>query len=131
MDRDELASIEGFDESVADELIRRAEQSLLKRDNELTEKRVALGVTDDVAAMEVLTPAMLVALGEKGVKTLDDLADLASDELVEIVGEASLDEAAANEVIMAARAHWFDTDDAAGQPDIAAGEAANEGAGHD
>ncbi len=50
---------------------------------------------------------MLVALGEKGVKTLDDLADLASDELVEIVGEANMDEATANDVIMAARAHWF------------------------
>ena len=43
---------------------------------------------------------MLVALGEKGVKTLDDLADLASDELVEIVGEANMDEATANEVII-------------------------------
>jgi N utilization substance protein A len=60
-----------------------------------------------VAAFETLTPAMLVALGEKGVKTLDDLADLASDELVEIVGETSMDEATANEIIMAARAHWF------------------------
>ena len=39
-----------------------------------------------MAAIETLTPAMLVALGEKGVKTLDDLADLASDELLEIVG---------------------------------------------
>jgi len=55
---------------------------------------------------------MLVALGEKGVKTLDDLADLASDELVEIVGAAAMDEATANEVIMAARAHWFDGEDA-------------------
>ena len=51
---------------------------------------------------------MLVALGEKGVKTLDDLADLASDELIEIVGADSMDEETANEVIMAARAHWFD-----------------------
>ncbi len=113
VDRDELASIEGFDESVADELIRRAEQSLLKRDTELNEKRIALGVTDEVAAIEVLTPQMLVDLGEKGVKTLDDLADLASDELVEIVGEESLDETAANEVIMAARAHWFEDGQAA------------------
>jgi len=75
--------------------------------SELTEKRVELGVTDDVAAIEVLTPAMLVALGEKDVKTLDDLADLASDELIEIVGADNMDEATANEVIMAARAHWF------------------------
>ena len=104
---DELAAIEGFDDAVAEELIRRAEQFLLKRDNELNDQRIALGVTDDVAAFETLTPAMLVALGEKGVKSLDDLADLASDELVEIVGEANMDEATANEIVMAARAHWF------------------------
>ena len=65
-------------------------------------------MSDDIAAIEVLTPAMLVALGEKGVKTLDDLADLASDELIEIVGAEAMDEATANDVIMAARAHWFD-----------------------
>ena len=65
-------------------------------------------MSDDIAAIEVLTPAMLVALGEKDVKTLDDLADLASDELIEIVGAEAMDEATANDVIMAARAHWFD-----------------------
>ena len=108
---EELAEIEGFDENVAAELIRRAEQFLIKRDNELTDRRIGLGVTEEVAAIEALTPAMLVALGEKDVKTLDDLADLASDELVEIVGEANMDEAVANDVIMAARAHWF-----AGEP---------------
>jgi transcription termination/antitermination protein NusA len=104
---DELAAIEGFDDSIAAELIRRAEAFIARRDNELTEKRVELGVTDEVAAIETLTPAMLVALGEKEVKTLDDLADLASDELIEIVGADNMDEETANSVIMAARAHWF------------------------
>ena len=104
---DEVAAIEGFDESIAEELIRRAQAFIARRDTELTEKRVELGVSDDIAAIEVLTPAMLVALGEKDVKTLDDLADLASDELIEIVGAEAMDEATANEVIMAARAHWF------------------------
>jgi N utilization substance protein A len=56
---------------------------------------------------------MLVQLGEKGIKTLDDLADLAGDELIEIVGEASMDADAANAIIMSARAHWFTGDDAA------------------
>ncbi|MBC7636440.1 MAG: transcription termination/antitermination protein NusA [Acetobacteraceae bacterium] len=107
---DELADIEGFDEQVAEELQRRAEAFLLKRDNELHDRRVELGVADDVAAIETFTPAMLVTMGEKGVKTLDDLADLASDELIEMLGEGSLDEATANEVIMAARAHWFADD---------------------
>jgi transcription termination/antitermination protein NusA len=117
---DEVAAIEGFDEGVAEELIRRAETFLAKRDNELNDRRIELGVTDDVAGIETLTPAMLVALGEKGVKTLDDLGDLASDELIEIVGAEAMDEATANDVIMAARAHWFDEEEA--QP-VAAEEA--------
>src|SRR5579859_4765674 len=105
---EEVGAIEGFDESVAEELIRRAESFITRRDTELTEKRVELGVSDEVAAIEVLTPAMLVALGDKEVKTLDDLGDLASDELIEIVGADNMDEETANNVIMAARAHWFD-----------------------
>jgi len=105
---EELADIEGFDESVADELIRRAQVFLVSRDEGLTEKRRELGVSDEVAAFEALTPAMLVKLGEKGVKSLDDFADLAADELVEIVGADDLDEATASDLIMAARQHWFD-----------------------
>jgi N utilization substance protein A len=54
---------------------------------------------------------MLVALGEKEVKTLDDLADLASDELIEIVGADNMNEETANQIIMAARAHWFEGED--------------------
>jgi len=110
---EELASIEGFDDSIAEELVRRGEAYLMKRDGELNDKRIELGVTDDVASFEAFTPSMLVALGEKGVKSLDDLADLAGDELVEIVGAPNLDEALANEIIMAARAHWFEAEDGA------------------
>jgi N utilization substance protein A len=110
---EELADIEGFDEQIAEELIRRAEAHLVKRDNEMNDKRIALGVSDDVASFDVMTPAMLVSLGEKGVKSIDDLADLASDELVEILGEGVMDEDTANAVIMAARAHWFEGEDGA------------------
>jgi N utilization substance protein A len=106
---EELAEIEGFDENVAAELVRRAEDFMNARDRDLEEKRVALGVTDDVASFELFSPQALVALGEKGVKTLDDLADLASDELIEIVG-TGIDEEAANAIIMQARAHWFAED---------------------
>jgi N utilization substance protein A len=113
---EELAAIEGFDEDIAAELKRRAEEFVSKRDAELTEKYRALGVTDEVAAAHPFTPAQLVALGEKGVKTLDDLADLASDELIEILGSEAMDEETANAVIMAARAHWFEGEDAAAKP---------------
>jgi transcription termination/antitermination protein NusA len=136
---DEVAAIEGFDESVAEELIRRAESFLTRRDNELNDKRIELGVTDEVAAFETFTPAMLVGLGEKGVKTLDDLADLASDELIEIIGADNMDEDTANAVIMAARAHWFDDEADAGDVSVGhetnvaheAGVAAAEETGHD
>jgi N utilization substance protein A len=127
VDPEELASIEGFDESVAAELIRRGETFLVRRDGELDEQRVKLGVSDEVAGFEALTPAMLVALGEKGVKTLDDLGDLASDELQEIVGVEAMDEETANDVIMAARAHWFDGEEPAAEEAPAEGQEA----GHD
>jgi N utilization substance protein A len=60
----------------------------------------------------------VVALGRKGVKSLDDVADLAADELVELLPDAGLTEEAAGELIMAARAHWFGDGEAA--DDVAA-----------
>jgi len=121
---EELAEVEGFDEDIAAELIRRAESWVEARDVEMGEKRVALGVSDDVAGIEGLTPTMVVALGEKGVKSLDDLADLASDELIEIVGSEEMDEDTANAVIMAARAHWFEDGAEDGGEDGAEGDGA-------
>ncbi len=107
-DVDELAQIEGFDEDVAAELRDRAFVYLEQRDAELSEERRSLGVSDEVAEIPGLTPAMLVALGRKGVKSLDDLGDLAADELIEIVGADALAPAVAELIIMAARAHWFE-----------------------
>jgi N utilization substance protein A len=112
---EELAEIEGFDESVAAELKRRAEAWLTRRDEELDEKRRAMGVEDAVAEAGGFSPQMLVTLGEKGVKTLDDLADLAADELIEILGAEAVDEETANAIIMAARQHWFEDGEAAGE----------------
>lgn len=107
VDLDELTRIEAFDEDVAAELQNRA-VTFLEQQNEILEtKRRELGVEDDVANIEALSPSMLVKLGEKGVKTLDDLADLAGDELLDIIGKDAMTLDEANEVIMAARAHWF------------------------
>jgi N utilization substance protein A len=113
----DLAGIEGFDEDVAGELQERAKVFIERKNQELEARRLELGVTEELAAVPGLTPAMLVALGDKGIKTLDDLADLASDELIEMVqavAKPSQDEA--NAIIMAARAHWFADDEAAAAP---------------
>jgi len=104
---EELAKIEGFDEDVARELSERAQAFLSRQNEELEQRRRDMGVSDEMAQIPGLSPAMLVKLGDAGVKTLDDLADLASDELLEIVGSDTLEGEAANSIIMAARAHWF------------------------
>src|SRR3546814_9888832 len=85
---------------------------------------------------------MLVTLGKAGIKTLDDLADLATDELIAkkrsenrrgpsrdraedkggVLGEYGLSEEQGNEIIMAARAHWFDDEPAAEPQDGPAAE---------
>ncbi|HLJ65044.1 MAG TPA: transcription termination/antitermination protein NusA, partial [Stellaceae bacterium] len=113
----ELAGIEGFDEAVASELQQRAQTFLTELNAHLEARRHELGVDDAVAAVPGMTPALLVALGEKGVKALDDLADLAADELIELApANAKPDQEEANAIIMAARAHWFD-DEGATKPD--------------
>jgi N utilization substance protein A len=108
VDTVELAGIEGFDEDVAEELKARAAAWLQREAETQDARRRELGVEDVVAEMSGLPAALLVKLGEGGVKTLDDLADLAGDELVELVGKDALTEEDANVIIMAARAHWFE-----------------------
>lgn len=131
---EELAGIEGFDEDLAQELQSRAQEAIERREQAAREERIALGVEDTLAELPYLTEAMLVTLGKAGIKTLDDLADLATDELVEkkkaeprrrgddapkreapkggILAEYGLSDEQGNEIIMAARAHWFADDDA-------------------
>ena len=126
---EELAGIEGLEELV-DELQSRASEALDRREAANREERTAMGVEDSLAELPYLTEAMLVTLGKAGIKTLDDLADLATDELVEkkrveprrrnddapkrpepkggILSEYGLSDEQGNEIIMAARAHWFE-----------------------
>ena len=119
---DDLASIEGFDEDVAGELQARARNFLEEQNEKFEARRQELGVEDALAELPGLSPAMLAKLGESGVKTLDDLGDLAGDELVEVLkGSVAITEEQANTIIMAARAHWFE-DEAGG--DAAEGEEA-------
>jgi len=110
---EDLMDIEGFDEDVAAELRDRARTFLAQRDQELEARREELGVEDDMIAVEGITAAMAVRLGENNVKSRDDLADLAGDELMDIVGSEITDLDRANEIVMAARAHWFADDETA------------------
>lgn len=109
---EDLASIEGFDESVAQELNRRALAWMEARAEEVRNKQKELGMSEDIIGFSGLKPEQLVKLGEQGIKTLDDLADLAADELVEMLSDPSLGQEEASAVIMAARAHWFEGEEA-------------------
>ncbi len=77
-----LAAIEGFDDDIAAEMQARAKEYLEKLTAELDARRKELGVVDEVAFMENVTPQMAVKFGENGVKTIDDLAGLVPDDLV-------------------------------------------------
>jgi len=108
VDLKELSEIEGFDEDIATELQSRAKEFVEKRNAEFAQKSKDLGISDDLKTLEGLDQDMLIKLAEAGIKTLDDLADLAGDELVEILGENVISLVDANRVIMAAREHWFE-----------------------
>ncbi len=77
----EIGSIEGFDDETAAELQARAREFLDRQAGELDEKRRSLGVEDGVLEVPGVSLAMAVALGEGGIKTIEDLADLATDEI--------------------------------------------------
>jgi len=125
VDASEISSIEGFDEDIALELQTRAQAFIEQRNRDLDERRKELGVSDDIAALDGLTLEILVTLGEAEIKTLDDLGDLAGDELMETLPDAGFSEEVANAIIMAARAHWFD-DEPAPEGEAAEAEAPAE-----
>jgi N utilization substance protein A len=81
VDVKEIAGIEGFDEETAEELQSRAKAYLDRIEAEYDEKRKGLGVADELKEIPGVTTAMLVALGENGVKTVEDLAGCATDDL--------------------------------------------------
>ena len=81
VDEKEIAGIEGFDADTARELQERAKEYLEKQEGELDAKRIELGVEDAVKDVPGVTTAMLVKLGENGVKTVEDLAGCATDDL--------------------------------------------------
>jgi N utilization substance protein A len=121
---DELAEIEGFDAETAGELQARAQEHLAKIESELDAKRKELGVEDALREIPGVTTEMLVAFGENGVKSVEDLAGCATDDLTgwverkdgEAVREAgflegfNIEREEAESIIMQARvkAGWID-----------------------
>ena len=99
----EMLEIDGLDEEIVNELRNRARNVLLT-EAIVTEEQLD-GVADDLLSLEGMTRELAGKLAGKGVKTREDLAELAVDELVEMTG---IDEERAKEIILKARAHWFE-----------------------
>ncbi len=79
---DEVAAIEGFDEETAEEIQMRAREYLERLEVERDSRRKELGVEDAMAELPGITAALMVALGENDVKTVEDLAGCATDDLI-------------------------------------------------
>ncbi|MCE1183512.1 MAG: transcription termination factor NusA [Rhodocyclales bacterium] len=99
----EMLEIEGLDEELVNELRNRARNVLLT-EAIATEEKLE-GVSDDMINLEGMSKEVAAKLAENGVKNRDDLAELAVDELTEMTG---IDESRAKELILKARAHWFE-----------------------
>ena len=108
---DELNNIEGFEEELSIELKERA-QNYVKLENENVEKKLkASGVDSKLYEFTHLSKSDILTLVENNIKTLDDLADLDSEELYTLLGKKVFNnENEAGEVIMEARKHWFEED---------------------
>lgn len=144
----EISQIEGFDESTAEEIQGRGREYLERIEAERDAKRRELGVEDDLAEIEGVTTAVMVALGENDVKTVEDLADCATDELVGwterkkekdaepvrhkgILDGFDIGRVEAENMIMAARVHagWIKAEDLLpDEPEDEAGEGDDEAA---
>jgi N utilization substance protein A len=98
----EVLEIEAFDEDTVNELRTRAKDALLTM--EIAKEEEVETLSENLKDLDGLTPELISKLAEGGIHTRDDLADLAVDELVELVGIAD-DEAKA--LILKAREHWF------------------------
>jgi N utilization substance protein A len=101
----ELVAIEEFDEDIVDELRSRARDVLLTQAIVQEEKIDEVEPAEDLLSLEGMEKGLAFLLASKGVVTREDLAELATDDLLEI---NEMDKDAAAALIMKARAHWFE-----------------------
>lgn len=150
VDISEIAHIEGFDEGTAEQIQTRAREFLEQQEAERDSKRRELGVADELSEIPGINTAMMVALGENGIKTIEDFADCATDELVGwtdrkkdkdtepvkhkgFLDGFELSRTDVENMIMAARVHagWIKAEDlekpAEGEPEAASEDAGAQG----
>jgi N utilization substance protein A len=119
---EDLAEIQGFDMDVAGELHNRATEFVTAETARIEGELERLEVAADLREVDYLSLPMMLKLAENDVRSLDDLAELDSEELSGLLGEFGIeDEATAGEIIMAARAHWF-ADEEADEAEAVPGE---------
>jgi len=127
VDSDEISSIDGFDEDTASEIQARAREYLDRIEAEHDARRKELGVADELREVPGITTAMMVKLGEDGVKTVEDFAGYAVDDLVGwrerkdgetkfydgVLSDFDVSRAEAEQMVMVARlkAGWISEDD--------------------
>ena len=103
VEQSELESIEGFNAELATELQNRAKNYLTKVEQDYFDNGHKMGMSDDLLNFDFIKRPIITKLGESNVKSLSDLADLAADELVEILGEDTMSHRLAERVVMKAR----------------------------
>ncbi|MBO6056575.1 MAG: transcription termination/antitermination protein NusA [Alphaproteobacteria bacterium] len=103
--KEDLSSIEGFDENLAEELISRANVYLGKKEEEIKKQLSEKSIDKKIIELGAFSNSDLLVLANAGILKLDDVADLSADELVELL--PNLSEPEASDIIMKAREHWF------------------------
>ena len=102
---EEILSIDGFDEEIAEELRNRAKDALLTQAIASEEDLSSMNVADDLINMEGMDKELALELAKRSILCMEDLAEQATDELMEIEG---MTEERAGQLIMTARAPWFE-----------------------
>lgn len=105
--REEMIAIEGFDEEIVDELRARAKSALTTMELANEEELDNVQPAEDLLTMDGIDRRLAFVLASQGVVTMEDLAELAIDDLIEI---EQMDEERAGALIMTARAPWFEDD---------------------
>ena len=102
----DLSSVEGFDEGLSNELISRAKTYLEKEKKENLNLLKESGMEEYLLNQNLLSTHQLIKLKDNGIITRDGLADLSSDELIDLIKDIDIDKA--NEIIVESRKHWFE-----------------------